>query len=239
VHSHVLSLLNWVHIVLSKSRCTWASTFLTFFFTIICCIIWSTNILPSEALTVFAQSYCSFIFSYNYVHIQTERTGISKTYHTFKHQISAKQRASHLQLQTSNTLADILVFISTLAHNATTTIQARSQIICYNLYHLCKPGAEPGGAESSWNVMAHGDAREGKWRGNWRMKWVSSTLHTTSEHGASSITRTTADAHTSAASSRLNWRPHRFKWTRPFRRKTKSGLCACVITFKTQLASYT
>jgi len=22
---------------------------------------------------------------------------------------------------------------------------------------------------SSWNVMAHGDAREGKWRGNWRM----------------------------------------------------------------------
>ena len=30
---------------------------------------------------------------------------------------------------------------------------------------------------------------------------------------------TTADAHTSAASSRLNWRPRRFKWTRPFRRK--------------------
>ena len=33
------------------------------------------------------------------------------------------------------------------------------------------------------------------------MEWVSSTLHTTTEHGASSIT--TADAHTSAASSRL------------------------------------
>jgi hypothetical protein len=30
--------------------------------------------------------------------------------------------------------------------------------------------------ESSWNVMAHGDAREGKWRGNWRMEWVASTL---------------------------------------------------------------
>jgi hypothetical protein len=59
--------------------------------------------------------------------------------------------------------------------------------------------------ESSWNVMAHGDPREGKWRGNWRMEWVASTLHTTSEHGVSSIT--TADAHTSAASSRLNWRP--------------------------------
>ena len=59
--------------------------------------------------------------------------------------------------------------------------------------------------DSSWNVMAHSDAREGKWRGNWRMQWVVSTLHTTSEHGVSSIT--TADAHTSAASSRLNWRP--------------------------------
>jgi hypothetical protein len=86
--------------------------------------------------------------------------------------------------------------------------------------------------ESSWNVMAHGDAREGKWRGNWRMEWVASTLHTTSERGLSSIT--TADAHTSAASSRLNWRLRRFKWTRPFRRKTKSGFCACAITFQTQ-----
>jgi len=37
------------------------------------------------------------------------------------------------------------------------------------------------------------------------MEWVASTLHTTSEHGVSSIT--TADAHSSAASSRLNWRP--------------------------------
>ena len=90
-------------------------------------------------------------------------------------------------------------------------------------------------ADSRWNVMTHVDAREGKWRGNWRMEWVTSTLHTTSEHGVSSIT--TADAHTSAASSRLNWRPRRFKRTRPFRRKTKSGFCACAITF--QLASNT
>jgi len=59
--------------------------------------------------------------------------------------------------------------------------------------------------ESNWNVMAHGDGREGKWRGNWRMEWVASTLHTTSEYAVSSIT--TADAHTSAASSQLNWRP--------------------------------
>jgi hypothetical protein len=89
--------------------------------------------------------------------------------------------------------------------------------------------------ESSWNVMAHGDAREGKWRGNWRMEWVDSTLHTTSENGVSSIT--IADAHTSAASSRLNWRPCRFKWTRPFRRKTKSCFCACAVTFQMQSSS--
>jgi len=37
------------------------------------------------------------------------------------------------------------------------------------------------------------------------MLWVASTLHTTSEHAVSSIT--TADAHNSAASSRLKWRP--------------------------------
>jgi len=52
---------------------------------------------------------------------------------------------------------------------------------------------------------------------------VASTLHTTSEHGVSS----TADAHTSAASSRLNWRPNRFKCPRPFRRRTKCFLRVC------------
>jgi len=84
--------------------------------------------------------------------------------------------------------------------------------------------------DSSWNVMTRGDPREGKWRGNWRMEWVASTLHTTSEHGVSS--NTAADAHASAASSRQNWRPRWFKWTRPFRRKTKFGFCACAITFQ-------
>ena len=53
----------------------------------------------------------------------------------------------------------------------------------------------------------------GEVKGNWQMQWVASTLHTTSEHGVSNIT--TADVHTSAASSRLNWRhTGRFKWTR-------------------------
>ena len=80
--------------------------------------------------------------------------------------------------------------------------------------------------------MAHRDAREWKWSGNWRMAWVASTLHTTSECGVSSIT--TGDAHISAAHSRLNWRPRWFKRTRPFRRKTKSGFCVCAIAFQTQ-----
>jgi len=64
------------------------------------------------------------------------------------------------------------------------------------------------------------------------MEWVASTLHKTSEHGVPSITA--VDAHTSAASRQLNWRPWRFKWTRRFRRKTKSGFCACSITFQTR-----
>jgi len=50
-----------------------------------------------------------------------------------------------------------------------------------------------------WNLMAHGDAREGKWRGNWRMEWVASTLHTTSERGVSSVT-------TAKGKWRENWR---------------------------------
>jgi len=53
---------------------------------------------------------------------------------------------------------------------------------------------------------------------------------TVSEHGLSSIT--TVDAHTSAASSRLNLHPRRYKWTRPFHWKTESGFCACAITFR-------
>jgi len=80
--------------------------------------------------------------------------------------------------------------------------------------------------------MAHGDTREGKWRGNWWIDWVASTLHTTSEHGLSSFT--TADVHSSTTSNRLNWCPHRFKRTHPFHQKTKSGFWACAITFKTQ-----
>ena len=79
--------------------------------------------------------------------------------------------------------------------------------------------------------MAHGDAREGKWRGKMRMEWVASSLAL--YVGTRSIQSLSADPHSSTASSRLNWHPSRFKWTRPFRWKTKSGFCACAITFRT------
>ena len=105
------------------------------------------------------------------------------------------------------------------SHTERTTLKTLSCAQClevlnkslsiYSMFTRCQ--ARHRVAESSWNVMAHSNARKGKWRGNWRMEWVASTLHTTSEHGVSSIT--TADAHTSAASSRLNWRPRRIEWT--------------------------
>jgi len=65
-------------------------------------------------------------------------------------------------------------------------------------------------------MMAHGGAREGEVKGKLANAVGSQYLHTTSEHGVSSIT--TADAHTSAASSMTELTPPgRFKWTRPFR----------------------
>jgi hypothetical protein len=89
------------------------------------------------------------------------------------------------------------------------------------------------------NVMAHGDAREGKFRGNRRMEWVGSALPL--YLGTQSIQHyylLPADPHSSTASTRLNWLPRRFKWTRPFPWKTKSGFCACAITFKTEYTNW-
>jgi hypothetical protein len=88
------------------------------------------------------------------------------------------------------------------------------------------PQSEPAGCqatlvESSWNVIAHGDAREEKWRGKKRMEWVTSKRHITAERRLARAVQTLqADVHSSPASSRLNWRPRLFKWTRPFRPKT-------------------
>ena len=80
-------------------------------------------------------------------------------------------------------------------------------------------------------MVTHGGEVKGKLENGMGSQYS----HTTSERGVSSIN--TADAHNSAASSRLNWRPCRFKWTRTFRRKTKSGFCTCAITFQTQSAT--
>ena len=78
----------------------------------------------------------------------------------------------------------------------------------------------------------------GKWRGNRRVEWVASKRHMTAEHRlARAVQSLQTDVYSSPASSRLNWRPRRFKWTRPFRRNTKSGFCACAITFQTQSTS--
>ena len=49
---------------------------------------------------------------------------------------------------------------------------------------------------------------------------------------ASLLQSFSADPHSKKASTRLNWHPRRYKWTRPFRWKTECGFCACAITFR-------
>jgi hypothetical protein len=85
--------------------------------------------------------------------------------------------------------------------------------------------------------MSHGDTWVGKRREKCRIRWVASTLHATSEHAVSSIT--TADVHTSAASSQMNWRPKRTDWNGPLplATKKKSVFCACAIIFQSQSAA--
>jgi len=46
------------------------------------------------------------------------------------------------------------------------------------------------------------------------------------------------DPHSKKASTRLNWHPRRYKWTRPFRWKTESGFCACAIMFRFHSTSF-
>jgi len=69
------------------------------------------------------------------------------------------------------------------------------------------------------------------------MEWLTSKRHMTAEHRLARAVQTVqANVHSSLANNRLIWRPRRFKWTRPFCRKTKSGFCARAITFQTQSA---
>ena len=83
-----------------------------------------------------------------------------------------------------------------------------------------------------WHTVTHVRGSEGR---NWRMQWVASALHTTSEHGVSSIT--TADgAHFGCQQSTELTPPHRANLNGlvRFARNTKSGFCARAITFRTQ-----
>jgi hypothetical protein len=82
-----------------------------------------------------------------------------------------------------------------------------SCVTVHGLVHSTNCNLQREAVESSWNVMAHGDARE-KWRGNKRLEWVTSKRHVTAEHRLARVVQTLqADVHSSPASSRLNWRP--------------------------------
>ena len=83
------------------------------------------------------------------------------------------------------------------------------------------------------NLVAHGDAREEKWRGKMRMEWVAkqSSVSLGTVHPVL-LQSFSPDPHSKKASTRLNRHPRPYKWTRPFRWKTESGFCACAITFR-------
>ena len=84
-----------------------------------------------------------------------------------------------------------------------------------------------------WHTVMHGRGSEGE-TGEWCEQPVPFTLPQNMVFPAL-LPTIKADAHTSAASRRMNWCPRQFKWTCPFRQKTKSGFCECDMTF--QLAS--
>ena len=108
----------------------------------------------------------------------------------------------HKTYRQAKTAQPVPLIIWTLSTTTTTTSTSETNP---GFGSTPQPSAITSNVDCSWNVMSHGDAREGMWRGNWQMQWVASILHTTSEHAVSSIT--TAYAHTLAASNRLNWRP--------------------------------
>ena len=91
--------------------------------------------------------------------------------------------------------------------------------------------------QSSWNVMAHGDARGGEVKG----KLANGVGSQCSSHylGTWCIQHYYRwCAHLGCQQSTELTPPGRFKWTRLFRRKMKSGFCACAITFQTQSTTW-
>jgi hypothetical protein len=80
-----------------------------------------------------------------------------------------------------------------------------------------------------WQTVTHGRGSEGE-TGEWSGQLVLFTLLRNMVYPAllplMRVPRLTVVDWTDA--------PRRFKWTRPFRRKKKSGLCSCSITLQTQ-----
>ena len=89
-----------------------------------------------------------------------------------------------------------------------------------NISFVIAWGSNHHAQSTHWSIRARSEPGGTRWRTGGEVKEKlangvgSQYSHATSKRGLSSITQ--ADAHTSAASSRLNWRPHRFKWTRTF-----------------------
>ena len=83
-----------------------------------------------------------------------------------------------------------------------------------------------------WHTVTHGRGSEG-W--NWWMEWVASTLTPPPNVVYPALLKLMRTHRLPA----VDWTdaPHRFKWTRPFRGKTKSGFCACAIRFRTSYTS--
>ena len=120
----------------------------------------------------------------------------------------------------------IIIFLHGLGHLTCSGIDALPSF----------PGASTISSSSRFvycvrNVVAQGDAREGKWRGNWRMAWVASTI----TRPRNVVYQALLPLKRTPPLPAVDWTdsPHRFKWTRPFRRKTKCGFCACAIRFRT------
>ena len=108
--------------------------------------------------------------------------------------------------------ADSLISISCSEHkNPSNSLMLSEWITCAFYLGVNRPGRNTG------RVRSEPDGTRWRTGGEVKGKLANGVeySHATTKHGVSSITK--ADVHTSAASSRLNWRPHRSKWTRPFR----------------------
>jgi len=91
--------------------------------------------------------------------------------------VSSRTGTTPLSAGVKNGMSDVLLKIDKRIPSTTTNFTGP-----VNTCYMFRPYWQPSGIkcviESSWNVMAHGDAREVKWRGKWRMEWVASRVQT-------------------------------------------------------------